>query len=56
MSIFEPNYYDSSDRELYDILIMVQRKYNHHLMPLEKEFLNKMYHQEEHASGLDGEE
>lgn len=55
MTLTEPNFYSSADRALYDRLI-TKRRCGHNLTQTEQEFMNKMYHQEEHASGLDGEE
>lgn len=52
MSIIEPNYNNSADRELFDFLVKKSREKK--LSELEDKFVRYMYHMEEHASGLDG--
>lgn len=55
MSLERPNYYNSGDRMLYEQLLNIQRE-GFCLNEQEQKFCNYMYHQEEHACGLDGEE
>ena len=55
MTLTEPNYYSSADRALYDRLLINKRN-GQKLTQVEQDFINKIYHQEEFSSGLDGEE
>lgn len=53
MSLESPNWFDSSDRELYEKLFYgtISREPT----KIEIEFCKTMYHYEEYAAGLDGD-
>lgn len=53
MSLDIPNYYNSEDRRMYDEL--VKASFERKLTKAEEMFVSYMYHQEEYASGLDGD-
>lgn len=53
MSLESPNWFDSSDRELYEKLFY--RDVGRELTKAETEFCTTMYHYEEYAAGLDGD-
>ena len=54
MSLEQPNYKDSKDRYLFDMLFY-QNNSGKELTEQEKSFVTKMYHMEEYESGLDGD-
>ncbi len=53
MSLKNPNWFDWSDRELYEKLFYAT--VNREPTKLEKDFCTTMYHYEEYANGLDGD-
>ena len=54
MSLDQPDFNSSEDQKLYNILFY-QNNFGRPLTEQEKQFVTKMYHMEEYASGLDGD-